>query len=69
MGGSRGYKNIFTAKPARPAPDFYNVKLRELFGSGLTLCTHATPTTTSGPRPSHGRAAGSIHSMNAATPG
>jgi hypothetical protein len=43
MGGSRGYKNIFTVKSPQPAPDFYNVKSRELFGSVLTRCTHVTP--------------------------
>jgi hypothetical protein len=30
LGGSRGYKNIFAAKTARLASDFYNVKPREL---------------------------------------
>lgn len=42
-GGSRGYKNIFTARTAKLELDNYESKSRGDPGSGLIVCTRPTP--------------------------
>jgi hypothetical protein len=43
MGGSRGYKSIFSDRVARYGPDIYDVRLAGLSGLWLKNCTHVTP--------------------------